>query len=61
MREGRPGPVHIDLPLDAQLATAQTAELMDALLAQGAGDCDHSALATLYERLSGLETPALAR
>jgi 2-hydroxy-3-oxopropionate reductase len=35
-------------------ATAQAAELMDALLAQGAGDRDHSALATLYEQLAGL-------
>ena len=38
----------------ALLATAQAAELMDALLAQGAGDRDHSALATLYEQLSGV-------
>jgi len=35
-------------------ATAQVAELMDALLAQGAGDRDHSALATVYEQLAGL-------
>jgi 2-hydroxy-3-oxopropionate reductase len=35
-------------------ATAQAAELMDALLAQGAGDRDHSVLATLYEQLSGV-------
>ena len=35
-------------------ATAQAAELMDALLAQGAGDRDHSALATLYEQLAGV-------
>jgi 2-hydroxy-3-oxopropionate reductase len=34
------------------LATAQVAELMDALLAQGAGDRDHSVLSTLYEQLS---------
>jgi 2-hydroxy-3-oxopropionate reductase len=34
-------------------ATAQAAELMDALLAQGAGDRDHSALFTLYEQLAG--------
>lgn len=33
-------------------ATAQAAELMDALLAQGAGDRDHSALFTLYEQLA---------
>jgi hypothetical protein len=32
---------------------------MDVLLAQGAGDRDHSALATLYEQLSGV--PALSR
>jgi 2-hydroxy-3-oxopropionate reductase len=37
------------------LATAQAAGLMDALLAQGAGDRDHSALATLYEQLAGVE------
>jgi 2-hydroxy-3-oxopropionate reductase len=35
-------------------ATAQAAELMDSLLAQGAGDLDHSALATLYEQLAGV-------
>jgi 2-hydroxy-3-oxopropionate reductase len=35
-------------------ATAQAAELIDALLAQGAGDRDHSAIATLYEQLSGV-------
>jgi 2-hydroxy-3-oxopropionate reductase len=35
-------------------ATAQAAELMDSLLAQGAGDRDHSALATLYEQLAGV-------
>jgi 2-hydroxy-3-oxopropionate reductase len=35
-------------------ATAQAAELMDALLAQGAGDRDHSALVTLYEQLAGV-------
>jgi 2-hydroxy-3-oxopropionate reductase len=43
----------------ALFATAQAAELMDVLLAQGAGDRDHSALATLYEQLSGV--PALSR
>jgi 2-hydroxy-3-oxopropionate reductase len=36
------------------LATAQTAQLMDALLAQGQGDKDHSTLATLYEQLAGV-------
>ncbi|MCW3012936.1 MAG: 2-hydroxy-3-oxopropionate reductase [Solirubrobacterales bacterium] len=34
-------------------ATAQAAGLMDALLAQGAGERDHSALFTLYEQLAG--------
>jgi 2-hydroxy-3-oxopropionate reductase len=34
-------------------ATAQAAAQMDALLAQGAGDRDHSALFTLYEQLAG--------
>jgi 2-hydroxy-3-oxopropionate reductase len=34
-------------------ATAQAAELMDGLLAQGAGDRDHAALVTLYEQLAG--------
>jgi 2-hydroxy-3-oxopropionate reductase len=33
-------------------ATAQAAGQMDALLAQGAGDRDHSALFTLYEQLA---------
>ncbi len=36
-------------------ATAQAAALMDALLAQGAGDRDHAALATVYEQLAGVE------
>ena len=35
-------------------ATAQAAELMDAFLAQGGGDHDHSALALLYEQLAGV-------
>jgi 2-hydroxy-3-oxopropionate reductase len=35
-------------------ATAQAAELMDALLAQGSGELDHAALATLYEQLAGV-------
>jgi 2-hydroxy-3-oxopropionate reductase len=34
------------------LATAQAAELFNALIAQGDGDRDHSALALVYERLS---------
>ena len=34
-------------------ATAQVAELFNALIAQGAGDRDHSALVTLYRQLSG--------
>jgi 2-hydroxy-3-oxopropionate reductase len=33
-------------------ATAQAAGLMDALLAQGAGERDHSALFTMYEQLA---------
>jgi 2-hydroxy-3-oxopropionate reductase len=40
----------VGLPL---LATAQAAELMTSLLAQGKGDLDHSALALLVEELSG--------
>ena len=35
------------------LAAAQAAELFDALIAQGDGDRDHSALALVYERLAG--------
>ena len=35
-------------------ATAQAAALMDALLAQGAGERDHAVLATAYEQLAGL-------
>jgi 2-hydroxy-3-oxopropionate reductase len=35
-------------------AAAQVAELIDALLAGGGGDRDHSAVATLYEQLAGL-------
>lgn len=40
----------IHLPL---LGTAQVTSLMDALLAQGKGDLDNSALITLYEMLAG--------
>jgi 2-hydroxy-3-oxopropionate reductase len=40
------------------LATGQAAGLMDALLAQGAGERDHSALALIYEQLSGVAEPA---
>ncbi len=36
-------------------ATAQVAELMNALLAQNKGDLDHSALALLVEQLAGLD------
>jgi 2-hydroxy-3-oxopropionate reductase len=36
-------------------ATAQAASVMDALLAQGAGERDHAALAIFYEQLSGVE------
>jgi 2-hydroxy-3-oxopropionate reductase len=36
------------------LATAQAAQLMDALLAGGAGERDHSAMVTLYEQLAGV-------
>ncbi len=39
----------------ALLGTAQVAELLNALIAQGAGARDHSALATLYCRLSGID------
>ena len=39
------------LPLPA---TAQTADMMDALLDQGKGDLDHSALALLVEQLGGV-------
>ena len=42
------------------LATAQVAELLNALIAQGAGGRDHSALATLYEQLSAAADPAPA-
>ncbi len=41
------------LPLPA---TAQAAEMMNALLAQGKGDLDHSALALLVEQLGGVES-----
>ena len=40
------------------LATAQVAELLNALIAEGSGDRDHSALVTLYERLSEQGTRA---
>jgi 2-hydroxy-3-oxopropionate reductase len=38
----------------ALLATAQAAELMDALLAQGKGELDHSGLAILMEQMAGI-------
>jgi 2-hydroxy-3-oxopropionate reductase len=38
-------------------ATAGVAELMDALLAQGAGDRDSSVLASLYEQLANVANP----
>lgn len=41
----------LNLPL---FGTAQVTELMNALLAQGKGELDNSALITLYETLSGL-------
>ncbi len=43
----------------ALLATAQVAELLNALIAQGAGGRDHSALSTLYDQLSGVGHPVL--
>ena len=39
----------------ALLATAQVAELFNALIAQGDGGRDHSALATLHGQLSGVD------
>jgi len=41
-------------------ATAQVAELLNALIAQGAGARDHSAVATLYDQLSAAADPAAA-
>lgn len=38
----------------ALVATAQAAELMDSLLAQGKGELDHSGLALLVEQMAGL-------
>lgn len=40
------------------LATAQVAELFNALIAQGAGGQDHAALATLYRSLSAADAPS---
>ena len=42
----------LKLPL---FGAGQAAELMDALLAQGKGELDYSALSTLYEQLGGME------
>lgn len=42
------------------LATAQVAALMDALLARGAGERDHSALAFVYQRLAGVDSARAA-
>ncbi|WP_034388826.1 2-hydroxy-3-oxopropionate reductase [Deinococcus sp. YIM 77859] len=36
-------------------ATANVAELMNSMIAQGMGDLDHSGLAALYARLAGLD------
>jgi 2-hydroxy-3-oxopropionate reductase len=41
------------------LATAQAAELLNALIAQGDGNRDHSALALVYDRLAGVDAAAL--
>lgn len=40
----------------ALLATAQAAELMDALLAQGKGELDHSSLTLIVEQMAGMES-----
>jgi 2-hydroxy-3-oxopropionate reductase len=40
------------------LATAQAAELMNALLASGHGDEDHAVIATFYEELAGVSQSA---
>jgi 2-hydroxy-3-oxopropionate reductase len=40
------------------LATAQAAELMNALLASGHGDEDHAVIATFYEELAGVSHSA---
>ena len=43
------------------LATAQAAEVMNALIAAGRGDDDHSVMSTFYAELAGIEeTPAAA-
>ncbi|MGA9859896.1 MAG: 2-hydroxy-3-oxopropionate reductase [Solirubrobacteraceae bacterium] len=44
----------VNMPL---LATAQAAGLMDALLAQGAADRDHSALVLAYQQLAAVAEP----
>ena len=36
-------------------ATANAAELMNSMIAQGMGDLDHSGLAKLYAQLAGLD------
>jgi 2-hydroxy-3-oxopropionate reductase len=50
--------IALDLAREAQVpmpASAHVAALFDALLAQGAGERDHSAITLLYSQLSGLE------
>lgn len=42
------------------LGSAQVTTLMDALLAQGKGDLDNAALATLYELLAGISSADVA-
>nr|MBA2239833.1 NAD-binding protein [Solirubrobacterales bacterium] len=42
------------------LATAQAAELMNALLAGGHGDEDHAVISSFYSELAGLEAPGSA-
>jgi tartronate-semialdehyde synthase len=59
MREGRPGPVHIDLPLDVQLATIQYDAVADAPLAVHRAAPNPAAIERALELLLSAERPLL--
>jgi tartronate-semialdehyde synthase len=59
MREGRPGPVHIDLPLDVQLATIQYDAVADAPLAVHRAAPHPAAIERALELLLSAERPLL--
>ena len=59
MREGRPGPVHIDLPLDVQLATIQYDPVADAALPVQRTAPNPAAIERALDLLLSAERPLL--